>query len=107
MSADIAFRERRIDDGEGAGMLRVVWSLRGQSAGAEPEPIVSDGCAELVFNFGDPFEQRTASGSFIRQPSAMVVGPTAAPTFVRPTGAVDIVGVRLHPWAISSFLGVD
>jgi AraC-like DNA-binding protein len=85
-----------------------VWTLRGR-AGADdaPEPIVPDGCAELLFNVGDPFEQvEAAGGPTVRQPLAMVVGPSTAPVTVRPTGAVDLVGVRLQPWAAACVLGL-
>jgi AraC-like DNA-binding protein len=81
-----------------------VWSLRGQGDGGPADPIVSDGCVELVYNLADPFEQVTDAGTRI-QPLTMIVGPTYLPTVVRPTGRIDIVGVRLQPWAGATVLG--
>jgi AraC-like DNA-binding protein len=85
-------------------LIRCVWSLRGQANGRPADPIVSDGCVELVFNLADPFEQMTDGGART-QPLTMVVGPTYMPTVVRPTGVIDIVGVRLQPWAGATVLG--
>ena len=81
-----------------------MWSLRGQGDGGPADPIVSDGCVELVYNLADPFEQVTDAGARI-QPLTMIVGPTYLPTVVRPTGLIDIVGVRLQPWAGATVLG--
>lgn len=87
-----------------ADAVRCVWRLRGEWDGST-QPIVSDGCVEIVLNLADPFEEIVDSGA-TRQPLAMVVGPTAQPTVVRPTGAIDIVGIRIQPWAAASVLGV-
>lgn len=87
-----------------AGAIRCVWSLRGDADGAT-QPIVSDGCVEIVVNLADAFEQVTEAGP-TRQPLAMVVGPTALPTVVRPTGAIDVLGIRLQPWAAAQTLGI-
>lgn len=65
-----------------------------------------DGCSELVFNLADPFEQVTTEVGATRQPWAMLVGPTSKPVFVRPTGRVDVIGVRLQPWAVAAVCGV-
>jgi AraC-like DNA-binding protein len=83
--------------------IRCIWTLRGSVDSSEAQPIVSDGCVEIVFNLSDPFERVTA-GRAHRQPLAFVVGPTALPTVVRPTGSVDVIGVRLEPWAAGSVL---
>ena len=89
-------------------VVRCVWTLRGRAGGDDaPEPIVPDGCAELLFNLADPFEQvRADGGAPVRQPLVMLVGPSTAPVTVRPTGAVDLVGVRLQPWAVACVLGL-
>lgn len=93
--------------GRAAEFIRCVWALRGHAAdAAAPDPIVSDGCVELVFNLADPFEHLDANATRSRQPLALVVGPTARPTVVRPTGRIEVVGVRLQPWAGAILLGV-
>lgn len=102
----LMYREHRPESGC-VGVVRVIWSLHGTAAGAAAEPIVPDGCAELVFNVGDAFAAQTSerAGDFTRQPRAMLVGPTTRPMFVRPGRAVDVVGVRLEPWA-TGLLGI-
>ena len=84
--------------------VRCIWSLRGHADGST-QPIVSDGCVEIVLNLADAFEQVTDTGA-AAQPLAMVVGPTALPTVVRPSGVIDVLGIRLQPWAAARALGV-
>src|SRR5688572_19964259 len=93
-------------NGAAADLVRCIWSLGGEATGRPADPIVSDGCVELVFNLADPFEQATERGPRL-QPLAMIVGPTQLPTLVRATGRIDIVGVRLQPWAGASVLGTS
>jgi AraC-like DNA-binding protein len=93
-----------------APFVRRVWTLRGPPA-ADPgvisaEPIVPDGCVELIFHLGDPFVQ-VAGDVQTLQPRAMIVGQATAPTVVGPTGAVDVVGVRFHPWSAAAVLRVS
>jgi len=105
-TGELTYREHPLETGC-AGVLRVVWSLRGTATAALPEPIVPDGCAELVFNVGDPIDAQAPQpgAGFTRQPRAMLVGPTTRPMFVRPGRAVDVVGMRLEPWA-TGLLGI-
>jgi AraC-like DNA-binding protein len=64
-----------------------------------------DGRAELIFNLGDSFEQ-LERGRTIEQPLTLIVGSTRRALQIRPTGRVDLIGVRLHPDAVAAFLGV-
>jgi AraC-like DNA-binding protein len=104
----LAYREYE-PSARAAPSVRCIWKLSGDAddAGGDPEPIVSDGCVELVVHRGDPFLQLATNGRLIEQPRAMVVGPTAVPTNVRPTGRIDVVGIRLQPWAAGSLLGIS
>ena len=91
-----------------ADIVRCVWTLRGgdvDTHDGEPQPVLPDGCVELVFNLAAPFRQRLPDGRTITQPLHMVVGPASGPTVITPSGAVDIIGVRLQPWSVS-VLGV-
>jgi AraC-like DNA-binding protein len=58
-----------------------------------PDPIVPDGCVELVFNLGDPFTD-AATGE--QQPRDLLAGQMTRPVVAKPTGAVDLVGVRFR-----------
>jgi AraC-like DNA-binding protein len=89
-------------------LVHRIWLLRGAPT-AHPaafQRAMPDGRAELIFNLADPFESRDGGG-VQRQPHALVVGPTRRALEIRPTGAVDLVGVRFRPEAFSAWLGVD
>jgi AraC-like DNA-binding protein len=89
-----------------APFVRRIWTLRASaSVTAPPEPIVPDGCVELIFHFGDPFVQVLGEVETI-QPRAMIVGQATRPTIVGPSGAVDVIGVRFHPWSAATVLRV-
>lgn len=79
------------------GLVHRFWTLEGAAEpGAEFERAMPDGRPELIFNLGAPFERRVGRGLEV-QPRALLVGPTTRPLLVRPTGPVDLVGVRLVP----------
>jgi AraC-like DNA-binding protein len=88
-------------------LVHRIWLLRGGPA-AHPaafQRAMPDGRAELIFNLADAFESRDGGG-VRRQPGALVVGPTRRAMEIRPTGAVDLVGVRFRPEALSAWLRV-
>src|SRR6185503_7263437 len=86
--------------------VRVVWRLRGTAPPGEPEPIVPDGCVELVINFGEPAIE-TRDGRTFPQPKFMAVGQAFAPTVVQLKGNADMWGVRIQPGAASTLLGAS
>ncbi|HKG95451.1 MAG TPA: helix-turn-helix domain-containing protein, partial [Gemmatimonadaceae bacterium] len=89
-----------------ADVVRCVWSFRDDSPARDgvAEPIVPDGSVEVVLNLGDPMEQLSTGGATARQPGVILAGQGTRPTVVRPTGRVEIVGIRLQPWASRAFL---
>jgi AraC-like DNA-binding protein len=88
-------------------LVHRIWVLRGEgSPGPAPfQRVMPDGRAELIFNFADPFECREDDGAQ-RQPLALLVGPSRRAMEIRPTGAVDLMGVRFRPEAVSPWLRV-
>jgi AraC-like DNA-binding protein len=85
--------------------LRCLWELRGSASDSSPQLIVPDGCMELVLNFADPFEQLDADDRPHRQPMILVVGEVRRPVRTRPTGQIDLLGVRFTPGSAPLFLG--
>lgn len=80
--------------------VKAVWMARGTRAEFErSDPIVPDGCVEMVFNFADPFREGAA-----RQPADLLVGQMMRPTVATPTGAVDLIGFRLSPGRAGAML---
>ncbi len=80
-------------------VVRCFWLLRtaGPSEGAA-EPAIPDGSPELIVSVGDPIRARDRTGRLRRQPSVMLVGQITRPFAVWPTGAMDLVAARLHPY---------
>ena len=75
-----------------APSVKTIWTARGDKEEFDtPEPIVPDGCVEIIFNLGDPFE----NGG--RQPLNLLAGQMTRPVVALPTGAVDLIGVRFWP----------
>jgi AraC-like DNA-binding protein len=88
-------------------IVRCVWLLSGPaSASAEPQPVVPDGCAEIVLNLADQFRRVAGNGEWETQPRSMVVGQITEAVVIAPSGGVDIVGIRLQPWGALSLLPV-
>lgn len=95
----------------GPGLERLVhrfWTLEGTAGTGAPEfqRAMPDGRPELIFNLGDAFERRHGTGPE-RQPHALLVGPTTRALQVRPTGRVDLVGVRLVPGLWPALLDLE
>jgi len=88
-------------------VVRCVWLLSApSSASAGPQPVIPDGCAEIVLNLADPFRRFDDRGGWHVQPSAMLVGQITEAVVIAPSGAVDIVGVRLQPWGAFALIPV-
>ena len=88
-----------------ADHVRCVWTLSADAVpeGAAPEPVIPDGCAEIVLNVGDPFAHVTGTAEVL-QPRALVIGQITGPLLLRPAGRTRLVGIRLLPWAGSALL---
>src|SRR4051812_20079863 len=100
------FHYREIDPSPAlAPFVRCIWRLRGVSGGAA-EPIIPDGCGEIVINVGDPFVRYSATGSSHVQPARLVAGQITRALTVQPSGRIDVWGIRFHPWCASAFLDV-
>ena len=79
-----------------AAAVKAIWFARGTKAEFDvPEPIVPDGCVELVLNLADRFVQVDAGGAL--QPRELLVGQMTRPTVASPTGDVDLIGIRFWP----------
>jgi AraC-like DNA-binding protein len=84
-------------------VVKTIWRARGtQSEFSVPEPIVPDGCVEIVFNLGDPFSGEDGQ----TQPRALLAGQMTRAVVAMPTGNVDLLGVRFHPGRAGTALRV-
>jgi AraC-like DNA-binding protein len=90
-----------------APYVRCIWTLRGEpdmSAGGDP--VLPDGCVEIVLNFGDRFRRHLDGGGVERQPRALIAGQLTRSVAIEPEGAIDLLGIRFHPWGAAPFLRV-
>ena len=105
--AELRYTESRAPE-ELAPLIRAVWHLQDRVGGDdEAQPVVPDGCMELVFNLADPFLRVTRGGLVERQSTQLLVGQMTEATMLRPSGRVDVWGVRLRPWAGAALLGIS
>src|SRR5688500_11552812 len=81
-----------------ARFVRCYWSLQYEATADlnEPEVVLPDGCPEIVFNFSDPFI-RLGPDREEMQPTALLAGQMNGRILIRPTGNVNIFGVRFEP----------
>ncbi|HSB63757.1 MAG TPA: helix-turn-helix domain-containing protein [Thermoanaerobaculia bacterium] len=87
--------------------LECFWFLSAQNAaGAAAEPVLPDGCTELIVHFGDPFRRVTAAGDSEVQPRAFFVGEMTRPLVVEPSRRVGTMGIRFRPGGVFPFLGL-
>src|SRR5688572_1032060 len=75
-----------------ADSVKAIWCARGTKQEFDaPEPIIPDGCVEIVFNLGDRFIN-AETGQL--QPRDLLAGQMTRPVVALPTGSVDLIGVR-------------
>ncbi len=75
-----------------ADSVKAIWCARGTRQEFDaPEPIVPDGCVEVIFNLGERFINADAGDL---QPRDLLAGQMTRPVIALPTGDVDLIGVR-------------
>lgn len=88
--------------------VRCLWTLSDAHAGdrgmTPVEPILPDGCMELVVHFGDRFARVRATGAAEIQSRAFFVGQIRSPFVVVPTGAIGVVAARFRIGGASAWL---
>lgn len=88
-----------------APYVRCFWALEYKNTGpAEPEPVIPDGCIEIIFNLSDRFRRYHPDGSVERQASSLIAGQMHASVLIGPSGNVDLFGIRFHPSGAHRFM---
>ena len=85
--------------------VRKVWTYACPSPSRTIQRIAPDGCPELILDIGDPYEEAMPDGSFRLQPRALFAGQMTRPIAIRPTGPVEMVGIRFQPDGARDWLG--
>lgn len=68
--------------------------------------IVPDGCMEMIFHYGDLYNQFFPDGSFITQPRSFIFGQITSYIEIAPSGVSGIVAARFRPDGLAPFLSV-
>jgi len=90
-----------------SSFVKCFWLLESASAQPTlPERILPDGCTEIVFHVGDPFDQYNSDGTSERQPLALMVGQMRGHLLIRPTGIVRVLGIRFWPGGAYPFVSI-
>jgi AraC-like DNA-binding protein len=91
-----------------AQYIRCIWTLRGEpDASSGGDPVLPDGCVEIILNFGDRFRRHLDNGEIERQSLALIAGQITRSIAIEPEGRVDLVGIRFQPWGAAPFLRVS
>lgn len=107
MSDDVIYREL-LPPPSLRPHIKCIWRLSGRRVDvAMAEPIVPDGCVELVLNLADPFIRHIANEGSHEQPRRLIAGQITRAVTVGPSGRMDLWGIRFHPWSAAAFFGVS
>jgi AraC-like DNA-binding protein len=86
-------------------IVECLWTLEADGATAgDVEPVLPDGCPELVIQFGDRFDRLYADGTVQRQSDLLFGGQLTGQIALRPTGAVATLGIRFRPGSAAAIL---
>ena len=93
--------------------LECFWFLSAEDAavtdgadGAPPEPVLPDGCTELIVHLGEPFRRIDDTGAVEEQPGAFFVGQMTRPLVIQPSRRARAMGIRFRPGGALAFLGM-
>ncbi len=85
--------------------VRKVWTYACPNPSRTIQRIAPDGCPKLILDLGDPYEEADADGVFHLQSRALFAGQMTRPIAIRPTGPVEMVGLRFQPDGARDWLG--
>lgn len=89
--------------------LECFWFLSAEAADAAavapPEPVLPDGCTELIVHLGEPFRRVDDAGASETQPGAFFVGQMTRPLVIQPSRRASAMGLRFRPGGARVFLG--
>ena len=72
-----------------------------------PEPVLPNGCVEIIFDFRDRFVTYHSVDVAEIQPRSIVAGQLTSRLVIGPSGETDMFGVRLRSESAFSLLGIS
>jgi len=87
--------------------VKCFWSLDDKAQQeAVIQKVLPDGCMEMIFHYGDLYQQFFDDGSSIIQPRSFVFGQITKYIEIAPTGISGIIAARFLPQGISPLLDI-
>src|SRR5690606_2569959 len=88
--------------------IKCFWTLEGpQDAGVSKQKILPDGCMEMIFHYGDLYEQYRGDGTSFVQPRCFLYGQITTDLEIAPTGKTGIFSARFHPHGLAPLLMIE
>jgi AraC-like DNA-binding protein len=85
--------------------VKCFWSLEDTTASAPVrQRVVPDGCMEMIFNYGDLYQQFFEDGTSLIQPRSFIFGQISRFIEIAPTGNTGIIAARFFPGGLSPFI---
>lgn len=87
--------------------VKCFWTLEdeGNSISVR-QRVVPDGCMEMIFHYGDCYQQYFEDGTSVIQPKSFVFGQITSFIEISPTGITGIVAARFNPYGLLPFLTI-
>ena len=80
-----------------SNVVRCYWTFEGPAVSQElHQKILPNGSTELVFHFGDAY-QNLSGETIFAEPRRAFFGPTTSANMIRPTGTVKLAAIRFTP----------
>lgn len=90
-----------------AQYVECYWTIRTrQGKFSAPRPILPDGCADIIFNFGSPIINHSANDTFINTNPAFIVGNMTKAVASQPDGYYNLLAIRFHPGGLRAFVNL-
>lgn len=87
--------------------IRTCWTLSGPGAEMTPQPVLPDGCTELIVHRARPFWRHHATAPAERQDTRLFVGQMLTPVVIAPDGDADIIAFRFEPFGAHALIGTS
>ena len=88
--------------------VKCFWTLHDDVIVEKPvkQRVLPDGCMEMIFHYGDLYQQYFEDGSSIIQPKSFVFGQITGYIEIAPRGATGLVAARFLPDGLTPFLKI-
>ena len=84
--------------------VRCFWTLEEEADLYNRDAILPDSSVEIVIACGAPLVMIDREGGSVPLPRAFVIGLQSRPLRLRATGLCQVVGMRVDPWSVGTFI---